>query len=219
MPNSSPTNAELRSFLIREMNVLDKVWEGALDEVWTFTPSFLSETIAKIADEFYQEYWEMFRAVLQEPGEKKSWEEMQREATAAGNNAQGHVSNAWSTVVSYRIDRSEQELDRARKTEASLLQAKKLFRDAKSAQTKAEKHASHDRHSEATSEYREAINFVIECDDEIEEARRRVSVLKTAQEVTEKGIRISVKKYILLIVTTIVAVAGLIFSIWTQSSP
>lgn len=212
MADSPPSLDELRRFLHTEMKILDKAWEDDLDDVWAFAPAHLFRDIGSIADKFYQEYWELFRAVLQE-NSGKSWEEMKREGRMAANSAQDHICSAWLRVVGDKIDATERQLADAKNAPGPLVRAKQLFRKAKDGQTKAEKQASHNRHHDAISKYREAIGLINECDDEIDEALRQGSVITNHQKATWKTIHLTKKKLVIMAISVVVGIAGLVFAI------
>lgn len=213
MSNSTPSLDEWRRFLTDEMNILDKVWENELDDVWPYTPNDLTRTLADIADEFYQAYWEMFRAVLHDPA-TKSWDEMKRDAKKAASDAVEHVSRAWETVVRNKITRVERAVEDIRATKAPLQDVNPLLREAKAAQRKAEKCASRDQYDGAIHQYRDAMKLITQCEDQLEEAKRQLSILTNGRQATLTNTRLTKTRVIVAIIAALVALCGFIFVVY-----
>lgn len=212
MSDPPPSFDEWRRFLIEEMSILDKVWERDLDDIWTYTTTQLARTIGEIADGFYVAYWEMFRATLQE--DNKSWEEMKREAKAAAEGAKEHVSRGWATVIGDKIDRLERDLDLAKEARASVLRPKQLLREARTAKGKAEKAATRDQYDDAITQYRNALDFAIQADDELEETRRQAALVADQQRARWISIRLKIWHIILVVITVAIGLGGLVFGIY-----
>lgn len=211
MSEPMPTFDEWRRFLMEEMAILDKVWEQDLDDIWTYTTTPLARIVAEIADEFYQAYWEMFRATLQK--NDKPWKEMKQEAKAAAKGAEECVSRAWGTVVGDKIDRVERDLDATKDLRASVLKAKQLLRDARAAKSKAEKATTRQLYKDAIKYYRDAIELAIRSDDELEEARRQAGLINEQQKATSITIRLTKSRVIIAAIAVLIALSGLIFGI------
>lgn len=206
---SVPGLDEWRRFLTDEMNILDKVWEDDLDDLWRFTPNDLARTIADYADEFYQRYWEVFRAVLQGNDGKKSWEDMKLEARNAASEAREYVSKAWATVVAHKIDLAERKLESLTGSSAPLINAKQAFRNAKTGYSKAEKRSTHGRHDDALAQFRESMGLIDRCEDEIDEAKRQHLVVIEQQNASR--ITISIRKRTLIVAVSSGFVALAVF--------
>ena len=214
MSDETPSIDEWRKFLIEEMSVLDKVWEQDLDDLWTFTPERLARHVAEFADEFYQAYWDMFRATVQNTG--KPWEQMKREAQAAAIEAQEKVARAWASVVGDKIDRVERDLESSTKQpRVPLLKAKQLMRHAKDMKAKAEKAVTRGGdHATAIGCFREAVNFAIQSDEELEEAKRQAELASEQRKATSFTIRLTLWRLIVAAIVGLAAIASLVFGIY-----
>ena len=210
MSDPAPTLDEVRRLLTEKMDALDVAWEDDLDDLWKFTPTEQAREVARKADDFYSAYWQVVRAVLPKDS---SLDKMREAASEAADDARTVVMDSWAMVLGRKIDRVEVVLESRRDTRASLVKAKQALRDAKGAQTKADRCSSKDDYTNAILEYRKSMGLIYQCEDELDEARRQAGLIDSDVRSKKAAIKISMGQLAVAvgvaIIATIVAVSKL----------
>ena len=158
--------ADWQSFLKQKMQALDEIWD-LLDDVWKEAPSELTGEITDKADAFYQAYWDLFHAAV----ENQNINEVQEEVQEALSKAGKEVASAWKIVADFRTQRSENDLTKAIESGLSpLFEPRKSLRDAKAAISEGEKKSTEGNYVASVNKYKECIQNCLVCDDIIGDA-------------------------------------------------